>query len=375
MNIVILFPGRGRIDRLEGQADGTTPREFFYGMNALGDDGHVAGFADSRSDPTGLWPELHLKWEILRNRVMRFGTSAERVRAVLPELTTQDMAISFTDGFSISLGQHARSFGATARLVGGFHGISTFTQRTPPAFRAIAEARTRAGLHGLDHAFFFGAADRQYAIDTYGLDPARTSLFRFGIDSEFWTPGADEEDACDGVVFAAGSDPSRDYTTLLNAEIMAPIRILSGLQLPAAPDRNVEQISGTFHGIAITDPVLRDIYRRAAVVAVPLLNVLQPTGYSVTLQAMACAKPVVLTDIDGLWDREAFISGENCILVPPGDSNAVQEAITKLLGDENLRKRMGKAARHTAETVFPLSRMDTAMRELVTLQSETAPVA
>ncbi|MEH6752932.1 MAG: glycosyltransferase family 4 protein [Alphaproteobacteria bacterium] len=365
MNIVILFPGRGRMDRLEGQADGTTPREFFYGMNALADDRHVAGFTDSRSDPSGLWPELHLKWEILRNRLMRYGTSAERVRAVLPELTTNDMAISFTDGFSISLGQHARSLGATARLVGGFHGISTFTQRTPPAFRAVAEARTRAGLHGLDHAFFFGDTDRQYAIDTYDLDPARTSLFRFGIDTAFWTPAPAADDGRDGVVFAAGSDPSRDYATLLAAHCEAPLRILSGLSLDIPAGKAVEQISGSFHDMAITDDVLRDIYRRAALVVVPLKDVLQPTGYSVTLQAMACGKPVILSDIRGLWDRDAFVSGENCILVPPGDTNALETAIAALLNDDALRQKMGAAARETAERVFALARMETSMRELV----------
>lgn len=373
MDIVILFPGRGRFDRLQSADAEPIPQEFFYGMNALAADGHTARFTDNRRDPDGAWHRLHLKWEILRNRIMRYGTSAERVRAVLPELKNHDMAISFTDGFSVSLGRHARALGATARLVGGFHGISTFTERTPPHFRARAEARTRAGLHGLDHAFFFGTADRQYAIDTYDLDPARTSLFRFGIDTDFWTPAAEKDDGRDGVVFAAGSDPSRDYATLLQADISAPIRILSGLQLPAVPGRDVEQISGSFHGIAITDPVLRDIYRRAAVVAVPLLDVLQPTGYSVTLQAMACAKPVVLTDIRGLWDREAFVSGENCILVPPGDPVALEKAVARLLNDPGLRQRMGAAARHTAETVFPLSRMDTAMRELVALQSFATP--
>jgi len=365
MKVLFLFPGRGRMDRLDGQSDGSTPREFFYGMQALAEDGHTASFADNRRDPTGLWPRVHLKWEILRNRLMRYGTSAERVRAVLPDMQDTDIALSFTDGFSISLGRHARKLGVKNRLVGGFHGISTFTQRTPPPLRGLAEARTREGLHGLDHAFFFGAADRQYAIETYGLDDGRTSLFRFGIDTEFWTPAPDEDDGKDGVVFAAGSDPSRDYDTLLAAGFDAPLRILSGLPLSLPRDRPVEQISGSFHDIAITDMVLRDIYRRAALVVVPLKDVLQPTGYSVTLQAMACGKPVVLSDIRGLWDRDAFVSGENCILVPPGDSTAMGEAISSLLEDGNLRQRMGIAARRTAEIAFDLARMETSVRELV----------
>ena len=207
MNIVILFPGRGRMDRLEGQADGTTPREFFYGMNALADDRHVAGFTDSRSDPSGLWPELHLKWEILRNRLMRYGTSAERVRAVLPELTTNDMAISFTDGFSISLGQHARSLGATARLVGGFHGISTFTQRTPPAFRAVAEARTRAG--------FTVSITPSSSVTPIGNMPSTPMI---------WTPRGP---ACSGSGSILPSGPPRQQQMM----------VVTGLYSPLGPTR------------------------------------------------------------------------------------------------------------------------------------------
>jgi len=365
MNVLFLFPGRGRMDRLDGQADGSTPREFFYGMGALGAAGHTVSFADNRRDPSGAWPRMHLQWEILRNRAMRYGTSAERVRAVSPDLSTSDMAISFTDGFSISLGRHARTFGVETKLVGGFHGISTFTQRTPAAFRNLAEARTRAGIEGLDHAFFFGTADREFAIETYGLDDDRTSLFRFGIDTDFWTPAPDGEDGMDANVFSAGSDPARDYATLLHANIDAPIRILSRLRLPQPVPDHVEQLSGSFHGIAITDLVLRDIYRRARVVVVPLTDVLQPSGYSVTLQAMACGKPVVISDIGGLWDREAFVSGTNCALVPPGRPAELGDAVGDLLRDPALRTRMGRAARETAKRVFPLSRMDESICALV----------
>ena len=365
LNILYLVPGSGRDVRLAGQSDGTTPREFFYGMSALAAGGHTLSSADTRRDPDGVWPRLHLKWEIRRNGMMRYGTSAERVRAVAPALRDNDIAISFTDGFSISMGLHARQLGAKARLAGGFHGISTFTERTRGVFRALAEARTRKALHGLDHVFFFGVADRQYAIDNYGLEPDRTSLFRFGIDTDFWRPAEGAEDGADGVVFSAGSDLSRDYTTLLDADIDAPLRILTRLELPGPPREKVEKIEGSFHGIAITDTVLREMYQRARVVAVPLLDVLQPTGYSVTLQAMACGKPVVISDIRGLWDREAFVSGENCVLVPPGDPVALRGAVAELMDDADKRQRMGEAARATAEKVFPLARMDVSVRELV----------
>ena len=44
----------------------------------------------------------------------------------------------------------------------------------------------------------------------------------------------------------------------------------------------------------------------------------QPSGQSVTLQASACARPVVLSRTRGLWDPDRLRDGENVLLVPPG---------------------------------------------------------
>jgi len=107
------------------------------------------------------------------------------------------------------------------------------------------------------------------------------------------------------------------------------------------------------------------MYRRAAAIAVPLKDVWQPTGYSVTLQAMACGKSVVLSRIKGLWDPAVFVSGENCLLVPPGDPAALADALGRLRGDPALRRRIGAAARETAVTAFPLARMDRSLDDLV----------
>ena len=45
---------------------------------------------------------------------------------------------------------------------------------------------------------------------------------------------------------------------------------------------------------------IRELYQDAFAI-IPLKDVFQPSGYSVTLQAMACGKPVVLTKTKGLW--------------------------------------------------------------------------
>ncbi|MGP4045616.1 glycosyltransferase family 4 protein [Streptomyces sp. 2A115] len=62
------------------------------------------------------------------------------------------------------------------------------------------------------------------------------------------------------------------------------------------------------------------------------------------LEAMACARPVVVTDVDGA--RESLPPGHpsHC-LVPPEDPDALARALTALLRDEQLRAALGAQGR------------------------------
>jgi len=354
---LFLYPGESRRRRLEALETGEVPRDFFYGYLALRDAGRDCSIGDTRADPPGLMARIDLLWERMRNRYLRFGMTRQRVRAFGDSFGEYDIALSFTDAFSLSMGYWRRA--PRPYLAGGFHGLSDLDARARSWARPFIRQRIKRALQGLDHLFFFGEVDRLRAIEMYDLEPTRTSLFAFGVDTQFWTPDAQAGE--DATVFAVGSDPQRDYACLAAAPTSAAIRILTNLPVAVPQDGRIEILRGSLYGSPITDVGLRDLYRRAAIVAVPLLDVYQPTGYSVTLQAMACGRPVVLTRNRGLWDPDLFRSGENCILVPPGDPAALAAAIDKLMADAGLRHRIGTAARATAEAHFSLARMDRAI--------------
>lgn len=71
----------------------------------------------------------------------------------------------------------------------------------------------------------------------------------------------------------------------------------------------------------------------------------------VQLEAMGCGKPVVNTNLDSgvPWVSQDGVTG---ITVPPKDPIALAEAITRLLDDEALRSKYGKAARSRVEQEF-----------------------
>ena len=68
------------------------------------------------------------------------------------------------------------------------------------------------------------------------------------------------------------------------------------------------------------------------------------------LEAAACARPIVASDVPGC--REAVRPGENGILVPPRDIDALAEAIAALAADPARREAMGRAGRALAERCF-----------------------
>lgn len=79
-------------------------------------------------------------------------------------------------------------------------------------------------------------------------------------------------------------------------------------------------------------------------------------------EAAATARPIIATDVTGC--REIVRDGETGFLVPPGDEPAVVVAIKRLVGDADLRMRMGEAGRAHFETRFTLQAVSAAMLDV-----------
>lgn len=75
----------------------------------------------------------------------------------------------------------------------------------------------------------------------------------------------------------------------------------------------------------------------------------------VLIEAAARARPIVTTDVPGC--REIVDDGENGLLVPPRDADALAKALRRLLQDEALRERVGQAGRALVEEGFSIGRV------------------
>jgi glycosyltransferase involved in cell wall biosynthesis len=80
-----------------------------------------------------------------------------------------------------------------------------------------------------------------------------------------------------------------------------------------------------------------------------------PTHYgeglpTALLEAAACGRPLVATDAPGC--REIVMDGENGLLVPLRDPNALAQALEVLINDPELRQRMGRRGREIVSAEF-----------------------
>jgi glycosyltransferase involved in cell wall biosynthesis len=66
------------------------------------------------------------------------------------------------------------------------------------------------------------------------------------------------------------------------------------------------------------------------------------------LEAAACGRPLVTTDVPGC--RELVADNVNGLIVPPINPAALADALMRLAGDPELRRRLGREARATVES-------------------------
>lgn len=334
---------KGRLARLPDVERGTAPTEFFYGaieMMRRGyevqhfeiDPGRQATLADRAIGR--LWPR--------GARPVKMDPSVvTQVHSVAAKLNAADCLVATGGNIAFALAALARLDVIRRPIIGIQCGVLHFKH-------GYLRREISAALLNRMHTLLFGEAELQPMREFFHLPENRISVNLFGVDTKFWRPDpAVKRD----IVFAIGNDGRRDFKTLVEAaaQIDAPVHIITKLPLPETLPANVVHHRGSWHGTELSDERVRELYQRARAVVVPLQASNQPSGQSVTLQAMACGAPVVLTETGGLWSHEQMIADRNVLFVQPGDSAELATRVRELIADEQMIERLGRAGRETVE--------------------------
>ena len=361
--IICIFKS-GRNLRFELVNKGKAPREFFYGFFELIEKGYNVVRISNSFKPKNIFGYFLRYFEIFFNQFHKLGLNPSVIYQNFNKFKHSNTIISFTDGLSITLGYYRKTFkNEDQYLIGCFHCLSDFDNRSPKILQFWSDFVINKSLKNLDHVAFFGPADRIYALQKFNLNKNKTSIIKFGVDTKFWVPSRKKQS---DYIFSVGQDPNRDFLTLMKVNINYPIKIHTALNIKKPKNRhNIEISKGSFNKSTISDIELRKIYQNSAIVVIPLKDVYQPTGYSVTLQAMACGKPVILTKIKGLWSSKLLINKFNCILVPPYDHKSLEDAINNLLINKKLRDKISYNARKTVLEHFNLKIASNSLEKII----------
>jgi glycosyltransferase involved in cell wall biosynthesis len=223
------------------------------------------------------------------------------------------------------------------------------------------------------------SVQRQIAIERLGVPAERIHLVPLPVDETFWRPGPDSDE---NVICAVGME-ARDYPTLIEAvrgmavdvELAVGTIVLaqgsagapdvdSGAD-PARFDLLRRSFGHRFHREGMQalereglppnvrlrkqlNPLeLRALYARSRLVVVPLHDVDSDCGMSTIIEAMAMARPVVVTRTTGQVD--VVVDREHGVYVTPADAYALRSAIGHILEHPEEARQMGRAGRALIE--------------------------
>jgi glycosyltransferase involved in cell wall biosynthesis len=234
---------------------------------------------------------------------------------------------------------------------------------------------------------------RQYelAISELGIPAERLALIPYQVDANFWQPVAVPEER---LICSAGLE-FRDYPTLVRAVDGLDVKVVIGAASHWSKRRNTAsdtELPDNVRVAAFDYAALRDLYARASIVVVPLSDIDFQAGITTILEAMAMAKPVIVTHSQGqtdvVEDRRMATRGAQLrqrppsllrdlaavagvpleptgFYVPPEDPDALRRAIEFLLSHPDERRQLGLAGRQTVERLLTVDTFAERIRQLV----------
>ena len=316
------------------------PTEFLYGFPELASQGWDVDFLEDID--IGIGPPLSFLGRFLNKFSRFFGDlpigmmSSLLLKKNRETLPTSGLIVATTNGIGLAL--------AFGRLLGFIQvPVVLLAMGVLPLHFSIWQKWLLLTLLNQLELLTISRAEQKFLQEI--MPDREIGYIPFGVDQRFWFPNP-EPTHVDNYVLAIGNDRNRDWKTLVSAwsEDLPNLKIITSL--PVVSDlENIEVIRGDWRSSMLSDEEIRELYWGAMFVVVPSRETVQPAGQSVSLQAMACGKPVILSNISGLWDKELMKDGENCLLVQPHDVLSLKNAIYSLLNNVSIRQTISARAR------------------------------
>ena len=207
----------------------------------------------------------------------------------------------------------------------------------------------------------YAQSEADWLRDRLGAS-ANVVFVPFGVDTREFAP---VQRAPDFDVVSIGADPRRDFALLTGIAARHPelrFHIVASAEhartlAEVPPSVTVEQ--------EIPLDAVRDRIATARVVALPVRENSYSGATTTLLQAMAMAKPVVVSATDAIATGYGLEDRVNCRLVAPGDQASFERALLETLTGADAATALGIRARETVERSLTWERYTNALWELL----------
>ncbi|MDT9698514.1 glycosyltransferase family 4 protein [Streptomyces sp. P17] len=204
---------------------------------------------------------------------------------------------------------------------------------------------------------------RAEIVDHLGVREDRIHVVHIGADTDLFKPDPSVAVVPGRIVTTSSADvPLKGLVFLVEA--LAKVRtehpdahlVVVGKKPAEGPVAQAIERYGLEGAVefvkGISDAELVDLVRSAQVACVPSLY----EGFSLpAAEAMATGTPLLATT-GGAIPEVAGADGETCLAVPPGDAGALAAGLSRLLGDPELRARLGRSGRERVLERFTWAR-------------------
>jgi glycosyltransferase involved in cell wall biosynthesis len=184
-------------------------------------------------------------------------------------------------------------------------------------------------------------------VDEYGAPFEKVHVIPPGVDTSVWRPEPRARSPRPRLLFVGGDFERKGGPALLRA--FAALGLAERAELHVVTRDPVPHARGVIvhHGMRNGSEALRRLYVECDAFVLPTVA----DCFSIaSIEAMAAGLPVAVTNVGGVADIVA--DGTTGMLLPPGDDRALGRALTVLVDDGTLRRRMGDAARERAVARF-----------------------
>ena len=212
-----------------------------------------------------------------------------------------------------------------------------------------------------------------------GADPARIRTVYNGVDPAHF-PALEGEPDTPTISWLGRVDPIKDLETLLRSfalvrQEMPAARLRIFGSAPKGRESYLQRCRTLAADLGIDDAAtfegrvdnVRDAYEAGNVVV--LSSVSEGFPYSL-IEAMTCGRPCVATNVGGVTEAV----GDTGIVVPPRSPAPMAQACLALLGDTELRRRLGAAARLRALENFTLDAAISTFDEIYSFLGQGRPL-